>query len=369
MNIISGVIDGISTICGVTLDMFVGERKFDYLFKMIKLQNLDGHRPILRKTIQGSSYTAYLFAIPIGLSIDDFESNKSTIAQYLHKKDEDLNIELVNHQALITIKEDNVEVSFNYEDYEFEDEMRVPIGIDLLTHRIVYWNFLCTPHLLIAGSSGGGKSVMLGVIMSYILKHIPDAEVYSQDTKYLDMFLFKDCKQMKYYGENKEGVEEILDYLINIMNERYLKIRDKNCRDVSSYNKKYKDKMHPIFLVIEEISSFDVNNKGEDGDTKFFEMLTRLINKGRGCLIEVILTTQTPYVNCVPGTLKNSIGTTIGLRCNTTQASQSICGDSEALFTLRGRGHAKLFSLGNITEFQGFNIQDETIMKIVEEVK
>ena len=369
MNIISGVFDGISTICGVTLDMFLGERKFDYLFKMIKLQNLDGHRPILRKTIQGTSYTAYLFAIPIGLSIDDFEDNKDSIAQYLHKKNSEVAIELVNHQALITIKEDNEDISFNYEDYKFENEMRVPIGIDLLTHKIVYWNFLNTPHLLIAGSSGGGKSVMLGVIMSYIFKHIPTAEVYAQDTKYLDVFLFKDCKQMKYYGENKEGVEEILDYLIGIMNERYIKIRDKNCRDVSSYNKKYKDKIHPIFLVIEEISSFDVNNKGENGDTMFFDKLTKLINKGRGCFIEVILTTQTPYVNCVPGTLKNSIGTTIGLRCNTTQASLSVCGDSDALFTLRGAGHAKLFSLGNVTEFQGFNIQDETIMNIAKEAK
>lgn len=367
MNIISGVFDGISTICGVTLDMFLGERKFDYLFKMIKLQNSDGHRPILRKTIDGNGYTAHLFTIPIGLSINDFKKNQYEISQYLHKDKDDVTIELVNNQVLITIREEIGDISFDYEDYKFEDEMRVPIGIDLLTHRVVYWEFLNAPHLLITGSSGGGKSVMLGVVLSYIFKHIPAAEIYAQDTKWLDMFSFKDCKQMKYYGENKEGIEEILEYLIDVMNERYNKIRSKHCRDVSSYNKKYKnDKIEPIFLVIEEISSFDTNNKE---DKMFFEMITKLINKGRGCFIEVILTTQTPYVNCVPGTLKNSIGTTIGLRCNTTQASLSSCGDALILTKLRGKGHGILFSLGNDTEFQGFNIQDDTIERIAKEVK
>lgn len=366
MKIMSGVIDGLSTICNVTLDMFLGEREFEYLFKQIKLENLDGHRPILRKVIEETSYTAYLFSIPIGLSIDDFIDNKSALSQYLHKKEGDVNIELVNNQALITVKDDNKDVSFNYKDYEFENEMKVPIGINLLTHKIVYWEFLNAPHLLIAGSSGGGKSVMLGVIVSYIIKHIPTAELYMQDTKYLDLFLFKDCKQTKYYGENKEGIEETLDYLMSVMSERYDLIRKKHLRDVSSYNEKFKDnKINPIFLIIEEISSFDKEDKN---DKNFYNKLTKLINKGRGCLIEVILTTQTPYVNCVPGDIKNCLGTTIGLRCNTTQASFSVCGDADILTKLKGKGHARLFTMGNKIEFQGFNIKDETIERIVKEV-
>ena len=141
-KIISGIIDGISVICDVALDLFFGKNEFEYLFKQIKLQNLDGHMPILRKTVEGSNYTGYLFTIPVGLSIEDFKDNKDTISQYLHKKESDVSIELVNNQALVTIKEENADVSYDYEDYIFDSELRIPIGINLLTNKIVYGIFI-----------------------------------------------------------------------------------------------------------------------------------------------------------------------------------------------------------------------------------
>lgn len=369
MNIISGVFDGISTICGVTLDMFLGERKFDYLFKMIKLQNLDGHRPILRKTIQGTSYTAYLFAIPIGLSIDDFEDNKDSIAQYLHKKNNDVTIELVNHQALITIKEDNKDISFNYEDYEFDDNKGIPLGLNLYTHKITYWNFKESPHVILGGSTNAGKSTMLKVIMSYIATSLSDQiDLYLQDTKIVDLYQYQDLDCVKYYKEYKDGIYELLDELVREMNERYKFLKENKSKDIIAYNGKHpKNKIKYKILIIEELSSFSTEDSGDK--EHFYPKLKELLTKGRAAGYQVWFTCQTPYNTTFPGVIKNNVTTVIGLRCLTGEASKSICGDFDALTGLKGKGHAKLFSSDGREEFQGFNIQEETIERIIKEAK
>lgn len=365
MKIISCVIDGLSTICGVTLDMIVGERKFDYLFKMIKLQNLDGHRPILRKVVEGTSYTAYLFAIPTGLSIDDFEDNKSSIAQYLHRKEDEVNIELVNSQALITIKDDNKNVSFNYEDYEYDINKGIPLGLNLYTHKITYWDFKSSPHVILGGSTNSGKSTMLNVIMSYIANSLSDQiDLYLQDTKIVDLYQYQDLDCVKYYEEYKDGIYELLSALVEEMSDRYKFLKKNKSKDIIKYNENHpNNKIKYKILIIEELSSFSI----EDSEDKehFYPKLKELLNKGRAAGYQVWFTCQTPYNTTFPGVIKNNVTTVIGLRCLTGEASKSICGDFDALTKLKGKGHAKLFSSDGSEEFQGFNIQDETIENIV----
>lgn len=378
MNIISAIIDGMSVICGVTLDMIFGDKDFDYLFKQIKLQNLDEHRPRLRKVVKGANYIAYLFTIPIGLSIDDFEDNRIAIAQYLHKTSDDLNIDLVNSQALITVKQENKNVSYKYEDHEFDDELRIPLGIDLLTNRVVYWNFTepNEAHLILGGTTGSGKSTMLRMMMCHITEHLSNlVELHMQDTKIVDLPDFKDTNCAVYYNEYKEGIYEELKSLVDEMNDRYKLMKKNKTREIVKYNKKVKDnKMKYKFLIIEELASFSVEDKADKEN--FYPKLTELLTKGRAAGILVIFTCQTPYNSVFPGSIKNNVNIKVGLACNTGEASKAICGDFDALTTLTGKGHGKLFSPLGITEFQGFDIQEETIedivsrnTKVVDEIK
>ena len=367
MRIISSVIDGISTICGVALDMVFGDREFDYLFKQIKLENKDGHRPILRKVIEGSNYVAYLFTIPIGCSIEDFENNKMAISQYLHEKDGDVNIELVNSQALITIKKENKNVSYKYEDYEFEDDMKIPLGINLLTNKVVYWNFTepNETHLILGGTTGSGKSTMLRMMMCFIIDKLGNiVELHLQDTKIVDLPDFKDTKSVLYYEEGTDGIYEELDSLIDEMNSRYRLMKENKVRDIRGYNQNNKNKkMKYKILIIEELSSF---SKDDSGDKEFFyPKLKEILTKGRAAGIQVIFTCQTPYNDVFPGYIKNNVNIKVGLACNTGEASKAICGDFDALTGLKGKGHAKLFSPAGVNEFQGFNISEETIENVV----
>lgn len=367
INIISNIIDGIYTIYKVGLDMIFGDREFEYLFKQLKLENKDEHKPILRKTIDGVNYTAYLFTIPIGLSIDDFMNNKMPISQYLHQNYQDVNIELVNNQALITIKKENLNISYDYESYEFDEELKIPLGINLLNKKIMSWNF-SEPneyHLILGGTTGCGKSTMLRMMITHIIKHLSNkVELRLQDTKIVDLPDFKDVTCVTYYEEYKDGIYEQLNSLVDEMTSRYKLIKESKSRDIRGYNEKNKNKLKYIFLIIEELSSFSKENK-EDKEG-FYIKLKDILTKGRSAGIQVIFTCQTPYNDVFPGDIKNNVNVKVGLACNTGEASKSICGDYDALLNLKGKGHGKLFSCGNICEFQGLNIQEETICDVVD---
>lgn len=366
-KIVSGIIEGISVIWDVTLDLFFGKNEFEYLFKQIKLQNLDGHMPILRKTVEGSNYKAYLFTIPIGLSIEDFKDNKDTISQYLHKKECDVSIELVNNQALVTVKEENVDVSYNYEDYQFDSELRIPIGINLLTNKIVYWNFYKAneTHLILGGTTGCGKSTMLNLIMSHIVNKLSDrVELYLQDTKIVDLYRYENTIPVKYYGENKDGIYDTLKELKDDMNERYKIIKKADTQDILEYNEKFKKKrMKYKFLVIEELGTFSKNDP--DDSKSFYPELGELLRKGRAAGIQVIFTCQTPYNDTFPGIIKNNVCVIIGMMCITGEASKAVCGDYDALTKLKGEGHSKIFKRTGVEEVQGLNIQKTTVKQIV----
>lgn len=91
-------------------------------------------------------------------------------------------------------------------------------------------------------------------------------------------------------------------------------------------------------------------------DKEFYKELAEILAKGRAAAITVILTTQAPYADILPGVLKNNINTIIGLKTRTQEASKVICGDYEALVNLRGKGHGKLFNATGEQEIQVFNL-------------
>ena len=109
----------------------------------------------------------------------------------------------------------------------------------------------------------------------------------------------------------------------------------------------------PIFIIIEELASFNPKL-----DKEFYRLLGELLSKGRAASIYVILTTQTPYAEILPGVLKSNINTKIGLKTNTKEASKVVCGDYEALMNLKGKGHGKIFTANSVKEIQCFKIEE-----------
>lgn len=329
-------IDSIFNVANSVYNMiFKIEYQWDRLFYEIKLCNRSEEYPLLAHQYKDEG--KYYFTIPVGLNIDDFRKHKLDICTFLKVPKSNLKIEYKNNLALISITEGVI--NSNYSDYLFNDKKGVPIGINLDNGDIVYWKYSSPNecHLLIAGATGSGKSVCLDVIVNNLIKR-KDVELYLQDTKYVDLYKYKD--KVAYYGEGTEGIEEILNKLIDIMNKRYLVIRQSN--------KRFKS----IFLVIEELATFNPKE-----DKNIYKLLGELLSKGRAASIYVILTTQTPYAEILPGLLKSNINTKIGLKVNTKEASKVISGDYDALINLRGKGHGKIFTATDIKEIQCFKIE------------
>ena len=108
--------------------------------------------------------------------------------------------------ALISIFDNDI--NNNYNDYIFNNKKGVPIGIDLNTKDIVYWNYYSPNecHMLIAGATGSGKSVCLDVIINNLI-HRKDVELYLQDTKYTKVISGK--LPAEHLADAKSQIEEI----------------------------------------------------------------------------------------------------------------------------------------------------------------
>ena len=252
------------------------------------------------------------------------------------------------------------------EDYQYkiiDGQIWIPIGIDLKTYSAVYWNPLdpSQAHLLIGGSTGAGKSVVLRVIITHILKY-DNVKIYMQDTKIVDLYKFEKAKQIVALNEEKDFAVETLKSLVEEMKRRYKFIKSRGGHDISDLKKKQRPDF--IFYILEELASFG-SPKGQDKE--FYELLAELLARGRASGIFVIITTQAPYSEILPGMLKNNINSTLGLKTKTAEASKVVCGDFEALVNLRGKGHGKFFTAGDMQELQGFKIKDDTIKKIIKE--
>lgn len=321
------------------IESIVLKKKYnwDKLFFELNLCNRSGEYPWLHHQ---KNNKMFFFTIPIGLSISNFKKHKLEIATFLKVKENSLKIEYENTLVVISINEQSE--SYYYEDYNFNDKKGVPIGIDLDRHNIVYWDYNSANecHLLIAGATGSGKSVCLDVVVNNLLNR-KNVELYLQDTKMVDLYKYKSRKNVKYYGEEKENIEEVLEDLVKEMNRRYKILR--------RVDKQFK----PIFIIIEELASFNPKE-----DKVFYKLLSEILAKGRAAKIFIIITTQTPYAEVLPGQLKSNINTKIGLKVNTKEASKIISGDYNELINLRGFGHAKIINSLGVKEIQCFKMKE-----------
>lgn len=325
---------------------------FEPIFNETKLQNASKNTPLLVNEHTTDKTQTYIFSIPTGLTISDFISRKQALAQFLKEDSKNIKIELVNNLATITIY-DTSKLNFDYRSYNFDyktKEIRVPIGISLKDFSTVYWNPTepneC--HLLIGGSTGSGKSVCLKVIMEYLINR-NDVELWLQDTKLVDLVEYEKASQTKIYNEGTNYSIETIKGLTSEMNERYSYLKAKRYKNLKEC--KAKDRPKYIFYVVEELASFNPKDHKE-----YYKGLAEILAKGRAAGIIVILTTQAPYADILPGMLKNNINTIIGLKTRTQEASKVISGDYEALVNLRGKGHSIFLTANGNIEMQVFNI-------------
>lgn len=353
--------DTITLLCKSALDVFnIKHIDFTDFFNNINMKNVSGDIPKLRNKWEDENYKIYEFIIPTGMTIDDFNNNKNKFCHLLNKEKEDVSFKKNGYYIQLRIKKEEIVCAdFDLEKHKAKG-YKIPIGINLEDCSIRYIDFSepSNAHMYLAGATRCGKSNCLRVIISQlVMKRKCDVVLDLINEKRVDLFEFRNCKNVIHYTENRDEAEDILFDAIQDIDKRYELFTYRNCTDIWQY-RKFK-KMPIRFIVIEELSSY-MKNKD------FHNMLALIASRGAGAGVFLILTTQLPSKDILPNITKQNINIVIGGKCKDEIRSNMII-NYGYLHLLRGAGNMRVFDYEEYgTEIQTFYIDRETVLKICE---
>ncbi|SFU34720.1 FtsK/SpoIIIE domain-containing protein [Butyrivibrio sp. INlla21] len=241
----------------------------------------------------------------------------------------------------------------------------VVLGQDL-NGNPVFTDIAKAPHMLIAGTTGSGKSETLHSIVASLLMH----NVYAKDSstkinvrtiiKVIDM---KGTEFNKYKNtpvsiiSDEDEAFNLLSSLCDSMENRYALFAKNNCDDIDEYIENG-HKLSRIVCIIDEFADLILKNPGVE------DYVVRLAQKARACGIHLIIGTQSPRVDVVTGLIKANIPFRIAL--NTTNSRESrIIMDETGAEKLFGKGDMLIKKGGNKPiRVQGCYVADEDKINI-----
>lgn len=223
------------------------------------------------------------------------------------------------------------------------------------------------PHVLIAGETNSGKSVILRVCHRCMV--LQSARLYMIDFKAGLEF----GKKYERYGEvitERARALEVLDILINEMNYRLSIFRDMEAKNLSEYNKKTGQNLCRIGVFVDEVAEMLDKKGASKEERKIFEALegklSTLARLSRAAGIHLFLGIQRPDANVLTGQIKNNIPGRISGRFADKAASEIVLGNTDAVNLPDTKGRF-LYKIGNeIVEFQAFYFDDDTMLTDVD---
>lgn len=175
--------------------------------------------------------------------------------------------------------------------------------------------FSKTPHLLIAGETGGGKGVMTkNLIMQLLYKSIKEP-VLMAIADFKNGLDYVDFDNIIKIIEDKQELKNLLDSLIKEMERRNILLKSKKLENIDEYNKHSNENLTRYFLIIDElVEAIDIDGLNKEKDKKEIQLrqdirvrLTTLARLSRASGIHLILTTQLPSTKVFGNQLKNNI--------------------------------------------------------------
>jgi S-DNA-T family DNA segregation ATPase FtsK/SpoIIIE len=323
--------------------------KFYKLFKNCGLINKDEKVPFIyskRKTSYGTEYTLH---VPEGLCLTDFVKSQEAIETNLNCK-----VELLpstNRKIVLkafTAKQDTI---FQYEFIKTKG-LSFPLGyshMGLVSHTMDDEN----PHLLIGGTSGSGKSVCLRAIITNIILN-KSCILHLCDLKGgVEFAIFKRSSAVKTFAKDMMESMQLINELKAEMYRRLELFEKEYCVNLQEYNRKTKANLPKHLLVVDELANITLYDKD------LTETISELLRMARAVGIHLILATQRPSAEVLPGTLKANVAATIAFKTRNHVNSQILL-DRKGAEDLRGKGHG-ILQTNNEVEFQGlFLTSDES---------
>ena len=229
------------------------------------------------------------------------------------------------------------------------------------------------PHVLIAGSTGSGKSVCINTIITSIIYHAKPSEVkfVMVDPKVVELSVYNGIPHLLIpVVTDPRKAAGALAWAVQEMDDRYNKFASKGVRDLSGYNKAIeKDeevgKMPQIVIIIDELADLMMVAKNDVEDA-----ICRLAQKARAAGMHLVIATQRPSVDVITGLIKANVPSRIAFAVSSQVDSRTIL-DSVGAEKLLGKGDMLFFPSGapKPSRVQGAFVSDDEVEKIVDFIK
>ena len=242
-------------------------------------------------------------------------------------------------------------------------EIKLPIalGKDISGVPIV-GDLTSMPHLLIAGTTGSGKSVCINtIILSLLYRHSPDkCKFILIDPKMLELSAYEGVPHLlcPVITEAKKAAS-VLGWVVKEMESRYRLMTKEGVRNIDGYNSKHKLPMPYIVVVVDEMSDLMLVAGKE-----IENYIQKLSQMARAAGIHIIMATQRPSVDVITGTIKANFPTRISFQVTSKIDSRTILGEQGAE-QLLGKGDMLYMSSANkIVRIHAPFVSDNEIEKI-----
>ena len=259
---------------------------------------------------------------------------------------------------------ENVYLSEIFSNNDFtKKDIRLPIALGKNISGVpVVGDLASMPHLLIAGTTGSGKSVCINtIILSLLYRHTPDkCKFILIDPKMLELSTYDGIPHLlcPVITEAKKAAS-VLGWVVKEMENRYRLMTKEGVRNIDSYNAKHVLAMPYIVVVVDEMSDLMLVAGKE-----IEHYIQKLSQMARAAGIHIIMATQRPSVDVITGTIKANFPTRISFQVTSKIDSRTILGEQGAE-QLLGKGDMLYMSSANrIVRIHAPFVSDNEIEKV-----
>ena len=266
-------------------------------------------------------------------------------------------------------KRESVTIRELLSDQNFKNNShKIPICIGKdIAGKIEVIDLSKTPHLLVAGTTGSGKSVFINTILASLLyKFSPnELKLILIDPKMLELSVYNDIAHLltPVVTEPKKSIIA-LKWVCKEMERRYSLMNEENTRSLEGYNQKSIDKMPYIVVFIDEMADL-MMTAGKEVE----HYVQRLAQMARACGIHLVMATQRPSVDIITGSIKANFPSRISFQVASKYDSRTVLGEIGAE-QLLGNGDMLMSKNGsNLIRYQSAFISDDEVNKLINEIK
>lgn len=278
-------------------------------------------------------------------------------------------------KARVGVEVPNIQSSFVYlkevlaskEFQESDSKLTIALGKDIAGSAVVA-KLDEMPHLLIAGTTGSGKTVCVNsVILSLLLKATPNELKFVMiDPKMVELAPFNGLPHLlcPVVTESKKA-SSALNWVVNEMEHRYRLLAEAGARNINAYNQKEKENMPYIVVIIDEFADLMVVSRDQVESA-----VTRLAQLSRAVGIHLVLATQRPSVDVITGVIKANLPARISFKVASKVDSRTVL-DMNGADKLLGKGDMLFLRPqdAKLTRAQGTLVNDTEIERVVDFIK